>query len=1303
MDARISLIGNDVLCESNDQSTRRALDAAAREQLTAWTTRYRAATVQHDPASLVDVGSELFAWLDEDGWASAWARGVGDRVLEIAVDDLLDATAAALLDLPWETLFYANDFLAGDPTQLFVVYRSIGRKREATPLPPRHRDLALMFMAASPRGQVVLDYEGEESAILEATERQPVQLFVEESGCVDFLKERMAADGPFEALHLSCHGHISKSGEPELGLETPTGQLELVPPGTMISTLGAERPPLVFLSACHTAEAGADKTANMGESFVRGLIRGGVPNVLGWDGSVYDTDAIAFARRFYHELAAYADGPYAAAAARRELLRLREAGGSTGEHWHLARFYAGPEGGGPVCGRGATKRALRKDAGYKEFLDTINKRVPVATVRRFVGRRRQAQDVLAAFRAGHGPGVLIHGMGNLGKSSLAARIANRLPRLKTVVIYGRYDASAIFDAVTNALPPRTRRGIRDVWAQSIREDGSSLGDCLEELLSGPLDQEPILLIIDDLEQVLATPRPGQALTPLADAPGQANLWRESLIAVLNAFDAVTTDSRLLLTSRYDFTLPGTPDPAAKLVRVQLPAMDAGARAKLWRAAVREDEEAEAHGVDRRLIGEAVGVAGGNPGLQEILCRPLLRGEEAVARKAIEMVRHFQTTGEIPAPIEGEGAVGEGAVGEGAVGEGAQNAALEFFQRVAFGVYRDALTPGQAKALRALTLFGVDLPIPGRALLAVIGAPSPPGERVAGKSATGDAGVLARLMALGLVDDWAAEAGPNHAALNPLARPLAGEQLDEEERSALARAALGPLAEAWQERDGNFPRDERSVELTRLALIARADAALSQTAAYAAGRYLFDRRHDATGAWQLLEATLGLLQETAAEPAPGLLRLAAECAERIGETTRQIELLEQGLTLKNADARAMAQILVRHAEATQQRDGAAALASLRSAVETFESLNDVRERAVAMGQIADILQQRGETDEALRIRMEEELPVYERLNDVRERAVTMGKIADILQQRGETDEALRIRMEEQLPVCERALNDVRERAVTMGQIADILQQRGETDEALRIRMEEQLPVYERLNDVRERAVTMGQIADILQQRGETDEALRIRREEELPVYERLNDVRSRAVTMGKIADILQQRGETDEALRIRMEEQLPVYERLNDVRSRAVTMGKIADILQQRARPTRHPHSHGGGTPVRERLNDVRSRAVTMGKIADILQQQGETDEALRIRMEEQLPVYERLNDVRSRAVTMGKIADILQQRARLTRPSAFAWRRNSPVYERLNDVRSRAVTMGQIADILQQRARDRRGTPHSHGGATPRL
>jgi phosphopentomutase len=54
----------------------------------------------------------------------------------------------------------------------------------------------------------------------------------------------------------------------------------------------------------------------------------------------------------------------------------------------------------------------------------------------------------------------------------------------------------------------------------------------------------------------------------------------------------------------------------------------------------------------------------------------------------------------------------------------------------------------------------------------------------------------------------------------------------------------------------------------------------------------------------------------------------------------------------------------------------------------------------MGKIADVLEARGQLDEALRIRQEEELPVYERLGDVSSKAITMGKIADILQARGQ---------------------------------------------------------------------------------------------------------------------------------------------------------------------------------------------------------------------------------------------------------------------------------------------------------------
>ena len=223
----------------------------------------------------------------------------------------------------------------------------------------------------------------------------------------------------------------------------------------------------------------------------------------------------------------------------------------------------------------------------------------------------------------------------------------------------------------------------------------------------------------------------------------------------------------------------------------------------------------------------------------------------------------------------------------------------------------------------------------------------------------------------------------------------------------------------------------------------------------------------------------------------------------------------------------------------------------------------REAAIAAGQIADVFEAKGQLDDALKIRQEEQLPIFERLGDVRSRAATMGKITDIFKARGQLKDALRTLREEVLPALEQ-LGDVRSRAVTMGRIADILQARGQLDDALKIRQDEELPVYQRLGDVRSRAVTMGQIADILQARGQLDDALKIRQEEQLPVFEQLGEVRERAATMAWIAHILWARGDYDGALRTLREEVHPAYERLGDVRSLVRARSQFAGILLQRA-------------------------------------------------------------------------------------------------------------------------------------------
>jgi hypothetical protein len=108
---------------------------------------------------------------------------------------------------------------------------------------------------------------------------------------------------------------------------------------------------------------------------------------------------------------------------------------------------------------------------------------------------------------------------------------------------------------------------------------------------------------------------------------------------------------------------------------------------------------------------------------------------------------------------------------------------------------------------------------------------------------------------------------------------------------------------------------------------------------------------------------------------------------------------------------------------------------------------------------------------------------------------MGRIGDIFQARGDLDEALRIRRDEQLPVFER-LGDVRSCAVTMSKIGDIFQARGDLDEALRIYKQEVLPVYERLGDTRMLVVDRGYLArhllsrDLPEDRTEAADLLRL---------------------------------------------------------------------------------------------------------------------------------------------------------------------------------------------------------------------
>jgi tetratricopeptide (TPR) repeat protein len=876
-------------------------------------------------------------------------------------------------------------------------------------------------------------------------------------------------------VHLSCHGDDGwkpdRGAEPRpvLWLEDAEGQGRPTTSGELVELLAATPPWLLMLSACLSARGGDGEAVT--HSLASGLVRSGLPAVLGWDGSVADVAATAFAETFYGELARRRPPALAAATARHKLLALNAADGATkdvaagidpvaeqkevrkaqGRNWHLARLWLGPSGGGAIVGGQRARSPLPPHHAYRQIFRAKDDAViRVADPAQFVGRRRLLQRALATLAGGETSGLLLHGIGAVGKTSLAAKLASRLGHLRLVFVHQAFDAQSVVEALEAALRdhPPARDPLQAMT--TANDDPRGFENLLVDLLAGPcrdrVDGRPILLVLDDLEQVLE-------LDPEGGPHRVQEPWREPLRAILRAFDPAhqAGESRLVVTSRFPFTLDdGGRDLGAELAPLSLPGFDEAGRHKLrWRQERLARAGAEGRrpladadlAARREVYNRALALARGHPGLQDLLALQLALNPEVTPEAAGEL-------------LEGIGRYLEGHTD--ALPEDAD--ARAFLARLQLGELLALLRDGDRRLLRELALFRLPLPEPVlRGLAEAAGA-----ERE-------------RLVRLGLlerhedlVDHRLAAWSANAVAL---ARLDGGIGEADPAAPALAGRAVGALFAAWGGHAGRQRRPYAAdLELVRLALCAGDAEVLRACAGDALRGLVHDHAH--ARAVAMGEAVIARLEAEGQGVPLLVLVYTAEAVETTGEGARADAMLAKAgararMTADDsddaADLAALSAFLFRVGQRQHRAgDSDAALATFERLCDVQRHRNDEHQLAVARGAIADILEGRGELDEALRLCREEQLPVYERLGDVRERAVTLGQIADILEGRGELDEALRIYREEELPVYER-LGDVRSRAVTMGKIADILFRRGELDEALRLRREEQLPVYERLGD------------------------------------------------------------------------------------------------------------------------------------------------------------------------------------------------------------------------------------------------
>ncbi|MHC4065101.1 MAG: CHAT domain-containing protein, partial [Planctomycetota bacterium] len=890
------------------------------------------------------------------------------------------------------------------------------------PAPAPHR-LSLVFMAAAPRGADNLNYEAEEAAILTATKDVGLDLVVEESGTLDLLSACVAREQP-DAIQISCHGTLEP--EPGLLLEDEVGDRHFVKTTKLVSKLGARHPRLLFLSACETAEA--DPVL---DSLARSLTRSGAPAVLGWAAPVRDVEAILFAAGLHGRLTSGEDLAHALAYARFDLAESEQLpessdSGPRSRDWHLARLYVDSTGGGALATADGPRRLIASGRAVKTFLDTKGKKVPVAGEREFVGRRRETQTILREFHPSveyRRAGVFVHGLGRQGNSSLAARVARRLEHThEPIVIYRRYDGPAILAAFRDRLATPAVTEIVNRHLPEVEQEPTNLLPALTELLQGPCDQErkdtsgrvttrPVLVVVDDFEQALEE-------TPTGPRHGLLPHFVEPIRAVIRAFNGASTDSRLLFTSRYQFTLPddGT-DLADLLLDVPLRGMDAHesrkqATAKLRLQVERDKRRAKKLPALLTRIDRIIAAGRGNPGLQDILFSLCLENPDACDR-CLEQMEEYAESGTLPA----------------------EDQARQFLENLAIGALVDLLAPGQRELLRAMTLFELPAPAPVVKLLAQHGA-----------TPAGDDG-LARLIALGLCEVYEDLHDPAEPALavNALVRPPAGT-LSEDEQQTLAALVSAPLFEHWGGQKGARQRKYvQDYELTRLALLARDARVLAATAADALR--LLDQQfaYQQAAAWAT--EIMAILNAAKLPASVDLLRTAAERCQQVGDVAASAAFRERALASieeaakrgETTDTVDHAATLLTHARALAEQgrpDEALGLLERAKAM-----LPPGRERAIVLGDIARLRANKGEVDAALQLH-QERMAVYETLGDKRSRAVTLGDIARLRAAKGEVDAALRLHQEE-VAVYE-SLGDKRSRAVTLRDVARLRKAKGEVD-------------------------------------------------------------------------------------------------------------------------------------------------------------------------------------------------------------------------------------------------------------------
>ena len=606
--------------------------------------------------SLSRIGQLLYEWAD--GPTERWLKRIVDDpeglALHIDVEE-------QLRHLPWELMASGSGYLCTNPLRPFTPVRKVTDNKVLAKV--ETRPLRVLFLATSPEDvHPVLNFEAEERIILQATRNQAIELIVEESGTLEGLQFLVGSFGPgyFDVFHLSGHANVIE-GVPRFVMENDLGLREDATAEEIAEAFQGMWPRLVFLSGCKTGQApDQGGLPSMSEE----LVSVGAPAVLGWALPVGDTAANTLASRLYSSLGTGTRIDEAVARARQHLFE------KDNPNWHLLRLYADATPLSEMVSRANTpgRLPLQGRQASEDFLDALGKS-KVASREAFVGRRRPIQRCLRAISRPDSTheALLLRGMGGLGKSTLAARICERMSATHQRAVWlGKINKREVLNLTRKVKLPDIETVKK---ADKILNDTEAgFGTRLQFLLRGPMATLPCLFVFDDFENGNLDPSASGEYLAKPEA-------LDVLSALLEAIRSEKSRSRVVITSRFSFPLPA----GARVHEEGLESMQGAELEKKLQlsSALRIDSD-----TPQELRERAIATSAGNPRLLEwldrvlsdaqtdhdailssmeakaedfresVLAAKLLEGQKKALRRMLALVNVF----ELPVPLEAVRAV-----------------------------------------------------------------------------------------------------------------------------------------------------------------------------------------------------------------------------------------------------------------------------------------------------------------------------------------------------------------------------------------------------------------------------------------------------------------------------------------------------------------------------------------------------------------------------------------------------------------------------------------------------------------------